>query len=72
MVKPSWFGLSGKNKNTATLTHQMVTHPLAGQFTDAAVMPSNVSSNTVPFFFNYYYLAVCTMFPHLPAPVWQL
>ena len=21
---------------------------------------------------NYYYLAGCTMFPHLPAPVWQL
>jgi hypothetical protein len=39
MLKPPWFGLSGKNKNTATLRNQMVTHPLAGQFTDAAVMP---------------------------------
>jgi len=24
------------------------------------------------YYYYYYYLAGCTMFPHLPAPVWQL
>jgi len=40
MLKPPWFGLGGKTKNTVIFRNKTVTHPLAGQFTDAAVMPS--------------------------------
>ena len=39
MLKPPWFELSGKNRNTGTLRNQMVTHHPAGQFTDTTVMP---------------------------------
>jgi len=39
MLKLPWFRFSGKNINTASFRNQMVTHPLAGQFTDMAVMP---------------------------------
>jgi len=39
-LKPPWFGLSDKTKHTVTSRNQTVTHPVAGQFTDTAVMPS--------------------------------